>query len=120
MFDALILASRLLLAAVFVVAAFGKLADRDGTGKTMVAFGMPAPAAPALAVLLPIAELAVAVLLLPAASALAGALGALTLLLVFSVAIAANLARGRTPDCHCFGQVHSEPVGARTLARNGL
>src|SRR5690606_27067428 len=26
---------------------------------------------------------------------------------------------GRTPDCHCFGQLHSEPVGKATLLRNG-
>src|SRR5262249_22725000 len=31
-----------------------------------------------------------------------------------------NLARGRTPNYHCFGQFHSEPVGWPTLARNGL
>jgi len=24
------------------------------------------------------------------------------------------------PDCHCFGQLHSEPAGWRTPARNGL
>jgi peroxiredoxin len=28
--------------------------------------------------------------------------------------------RGRAPDCHCFGQLHSEPAGPKTLARNGL
>jgi methylamine dehydrogenase accessory protein MauD len=119
MLDALILASRLLLAAVFVVAAYGKLADREGTRQAVVAFGVPEPAAPVLAPVLPVAELAVAGLLLPSATALAGALGALALLLLFSGAIALNLARGRAPECHCFGQVHSEPVGPRTLARNG-
>src|SRR5207247_2089163 len=33
-------------------------------------------------------------------------------------AITINLARGRTPDCHCFGKLHSEPVGWTTVARN--
>ncbi|MDX6381014.1 MAG: hypothetical protein QOI57_2038, partial [Rubrobacteraceae bacterium] len=33
--------------------------------------------------------------------------------------IALNLARGRKPDCHCFGQLHSAPAGWNTLARNG-
>lgn len=119
MLDALILASRLVLAAVFVVAAVTKLADRDGTRDAAVAFGAPERVAPALALLLPIAELTVAVLLLPATTALAGALGGLALLLLFSAAIALNIARGRAPECHCFGQLHSEPAGPRTLARNG-
>jgi peroxiredoxin len=66
------------------------------------------------------AELAVAVLLLPAATAAAGAAGALALLLVFTAAVAAGLARGVAPECHCFGQLHSEPASPRTLARNGV
>ena len=117
--DALVLASRVLLAAVFVVAAVTKLADRGATRRAGVAFGAPEPVAAWLALLLPLAELAVAALLLTTATALAGALGALALLLLFSAAIALNLARGRAPDCHCFGQLHSAPAGPRTLVRNG-
>ena len=120
MLDALLLASRLLLAAVFAVAALAKLADREGSRQAVVAFGAPRPLAAPLALALPLAELAVAVLLLPAATALAGALGALGLLLLFSAAIALNLVRGREPECHCFGQLHSAPAGPRTLVRNGL
>ena len=118
MLDALILASRLVLAAVFAVAAVAKLADREGTRQAVVAFGAPQRLAAGLAVLLPVAELAVAVLLIPPATALAGALGALVLLVLFSGAIALNLMRGRAPECHCFGQLHSAPAGARTLLRN--
>jgi len=61
----------------------------------------------------------VAAALLPTATAPWGALGALALLLLFMVGIGFNLARGRRPDCHCFGQIHSAPVGWKTLARNG-
>jgi peroxiredoxin len=43
----------------------------------------------------------------------------LALLSVFVVGISINLARGRKPDCHCFGQLHSAPAGWKTLARNG-
>ena len=64
--------------------------------------------------------MAVAVALLVRAAAWYGALGALLLLLLFIVGIAVNMARGRAPDCHCFGQLHAEPVGWRTLARNGV
>jgi peroxiredoxin len=42
------------------------------------------------------------------------------LLLLFVVGISYNLARGRTPDCHCFGQLHSAPIGWPTLVRNLL
>jgi thiol-disulfide isomerase/thioredoxin len=68
--------------------------------------------------LLPLAELACAVALLPAASAVWGAAGTLALLLAFIVAIGVGMARGPRPDCHCFGQLHSAPVGWSTLARN--
>ncbi len=47
------------------------------------------------------------------------AVAAIGLLLAFMIGIGLNLARGRTPDCHCFGQLHSSPAGPATLARNG-
>src|SRR5205085_11239986 len=47
-----------------------------------------------------------------------GAVGALVLLLIFVAGIGYNLALGRTPDCHCFGQLHSAPAGWSTLVRN--
>jgi thiol-disulfide isomerase/thioredoxin len=31
-----------------------------------------------------------------------------------------SLARGKRPDCHCFGQIKSAPVGWNTIARNGV
>jgi len=71
-------------------------------------------------ILLPVAELVVAVTLLPASTAWWGALRALTLLVVFVIGISLNLLRGRKPECHCFGQLHSSPAGWSTLARNGL
>src|SRR5262249_22333939 len=43
---------------------------------------------------------------------------ALALLLIFVAGIGCNLAQGRTPDCHCFGQLHSAPAGWSTLVRN--
>jgi thiol-disulfide isomerase/thioredoxin len=120
MIEALTLIARLLLAVVFAVAGGAKLADRAGTRRAVVDFGAPELLARPLALLLPLAELAVAALLLPATTAPAGAVGSLALLVLFSTAIAINLARGRTPDCHCFGQLHSAPAGWTTVARNGL
>jgi peroxiredoxin len=42
------------------------------------------------------------------------------LLAAFCLGIAWNLVRGREPDCHCFGQIHSAPAGPETLIRNGV
>ncbi len=47
-----------------------------------------------------------------------GATGSLLLLALFVVGLTRVLRRGRTPDCHCFGQVHSKPASWATVARN--
>jgi peroxiredoxin/membrane associated rhomboid family serine protease len=116
----LLLLGRLLLALVFAVAGVAKLADREGSRQAIVDFGVPSALVAPLGLLLPLAELAIATTLLPASTAWWGAMGALALLSVFVVGITYNLARGRKPDCHCFGQLHSAPAGWKTLARNGV
>ena len=113
-----LLTARLLLAAVFAVAGLTKLGDPAGSRQALIGFGLPAALATPLGRLLPLAELAVAVALVPTISAWWGALGALALLLVFVAAIGYNLAQGRRPECHCFGQLHSAPAGWSTLIRN--
>lgn len=118
--DTALLLARLVLAAVFVVAGVAKLADRSGSRQAMRGFGVPERLAAPAGLALPIAEIAVAVLLLPLATAWWAGLGALVLLLAFVLGIGYNLARGRQPDCHCFGQLHSEPAGVATLIRNGV
>ena len=116
---AFLLVARLLLSGVFAWAGVAKLADRTGSRQAMVDFGLPASVANPFIILLPLAELAVALALIPAFTALWGAMGALALLLLFIAGISMNLARGRKPECHCFGQLHSAPAGWKTLARNG-
>jgi peroxiredoxin len=113
-------AAQLGLAAVFTTAAIAKLRDRAGSRTAVVDFGLPLALAGPVAALLPVAELLVALALIPTRSAAWGALGGLVLLLAFSAAIAANLALGRAPACHCFGQVHSSPAGWSSLARNAV
>src|SRR5215208_3436886 len=115
-----LLAARLLLAVVFGVAGLTKLADRSGSRQAVIDFGVPPSLATPFATLLPLAELAVAGTLIPTTTAWWGAIGALALLLLFVVGISINLARGKKPDCHCFGQLHSAPAGWKTLARNGV
>src|SRR5260370_33844893 len=118
--DSVLLIVRLLLAVVFIVAGLAKLADRAGSQQALRDFGVLSLLVNPFGVLLPLAELAVAVALIPTVSAWWGAIGALILLLLFVAGIGYNLARGRTPDCHCFGQIHSAPIGWPTLIRNLL
>jgi thioredoxin-related protein len=113
-----VLLIRLALSLVFAVAGIAKLLDLAGSRRSLREFGVPAVLAPTLAIALPLVELGCAFALVRGAWAWWGAVGSLALLGIFVAAIAANLARGRTPDCHCFGKLHSEPVGWTTVARN--
>ncbi len=115
----LVLLLRLLLAGVLAGAAAAKLADRPAVREMLVGFGLPRRAAVPGAALLPAAELAVASALLPTSLAPYGSLAALALLVAFTGAVAAQLARGRRPPCNCFGAVHAKPIGPATLVRNG-
>jgi len=115
-----LLAARLLLAVVFLLAGVSKLRDRQGSSKAFRDFGLPPGLARPLSSLLGPAEIVIAVALFPLAFAWYAACAAFGLLSVFIVGIGVNLARGRKPDCHCFGQLHSAPIGWQTLVRNGI
>ena len=112
--------SAMVLAGVFAVAAIAKLLDRAGTRETLGEFGVPARAAAPGAVALPLLELAVAIALVPSATAVWGAVAGLATLLVFTAAIAVTVARGAAPDCNCFGGLTRTTVGRATLVRNAL
>jgi uncharacterized membrane protein YphA (DoxX/SURF4 family)/peroxiredoxin len=114
----IVLFARLGLAVVFALAGAAKLADLAGSRQAARGFGVPVVLAGIVGTLLPLAELAVAGSLIVSGSARWGAFGALILLGGFVVGIAAALASGNVPDCHCFGQLHSAPAGWTTLARN--
>ena len=116
--EIVLLLVRLALFVVFAVAGGTKLADREGSRHALMGFGVPEGLAAPFAWLLPIAEIIVAIALLPLSTAWFGSIGALVLLLAFLVGIGVNLARGNAPDCHCFGQLHSEPVSWKVFARN--
>jgi uncharacterized membrane protein YphA (DoxX/SURF4 family)/thiol-disulfide isomerase/thioredoxin len=116
----IVLAARLLLAAVFGVAGLAKLADIAGSRRSMADFGVPAALAPAFAVLVPCAELACAAALATVRLAWWGSIGASTLLIAFTAGMTTNLLLGRKPDCRCFGQVHSSQIGWPTVIRNAV
>ncbi|HBB87090.1 MAG TPA: hypothetical protein DC047_05705 [Blastocatellia bacterium] len=109
---------RVALSVVFSLAGITKLMDQDGTREAVKNFGAPKAFAPAVALILPFVELAIAIGLLFSATTAVSSLSGLLLLGVFIVAIGVNLARGQTHDCHCFGQLYSRPLGWPTLVRN--
>jgi hypothetical protein len=110
---------RTILAVVFVVAAVAKLADRTASRGSLRAFGVPAWLARPGALALPIVELAVAGLLIVAATARYGAAAAVALLVVFSAVLGRELARGTAAGCNCFGALSSTRASS-ALARNAV
>ncbi|HWH12047.1 MAG TPA: MauE/DoxX family redox-associated membrane protein [Solirubrobacteraceae bacterium] len=115
--DALVVA-RLALVVVFALAGTAKLLDRPGSRRALIDFGVPAGLAGRLHLLLPAAELVSAAALIFASTARWGAVAALLLLICFLLGLTRALRRGEAPDCHCFGQVHSEPASWATVGRN--
>ncbi|MEQ1895781.1 MAG: MauE/DoxX family redox-associated membrane protein [Vicinamibacterales bacterium] len=115
--DWALVASRGVLGATFLVAGLSKLTDPGTAARTVAGFGAPAFARPLLRGL-PYLETAVAVALAFGATAWHAAWVAAGLLVLFIAAISVNLARGRRPDCNCFGQVRPAPISGLTLVRN--
>lgn len=116
----MLVVARILLGGMFGVAGIAKLLDRGGTRRAVVAFGVRAQVAKPVGWALLCAEMGTVVSLVVAPTARAGAVVAAGLLVAFSAAVVANLTRGRTPDCHCFGKLSSGPVGWPNVARNGF
>jgi peroxiredoxin len=113
----LLMSARLVLAAMFALAATAKLADRPGTYRSMVGFGIPRPVTVPSAWGLVASELAMTGLLCSPVAKV-GAYGALALLGVISSIVAVRVIGRQTPDCHCFGRFSRGPVGWSTVARN--
>jgi uncharacterized membrane protein YphA (DoxX/SURF4 family) len=116
--DEALLICRLVLAGVFLVAAVAKVLDLPRTREGFESLGVPGAVVPAASILVPLAELAVAITLVPSATATAAAIAALVLLAAFTAFVAVAVARGTEAECNCFGNVSSRPVGAGTLVRN--
>jgi uncharacterized membrane protein YphA (DoxX/SURF4 family)/peroxiredoxin len=109
---------RAAIAVILAVAGISKLADRPGSRQALIDFGVPMQMAGLLATGLALTELGIGILLLPSGTARGAAVAAGVLFLLFAAVVAYQLARGRHPQCNCFGQLHSEPIGAGTLLRN--
>jgi peroxiredoxin/uncharacterized membrane protein YphA (DoxX/SURF4 family) len=116
--DIFLLVLRLVLTAVFGIAGIAKAFDPQGSMKAFADFGVPVVLRRPLVYLLPAVEIAIAVSLLFKQISWYGAIGAAFLLLVFVGGMLYQFAKGNAPDCHCFGQMHSEPVGVSSILRN--
>ena len=68
--------------------------------------------------MLPAVELLIAFSLFFVQFSWFGAIAAGALLFAFVAAMLVQLSKGNAPDCHCFGQIHSEPVGTVSVLRN--
>lgn len=108
---------RIGLALLFAAAAGHKLRDLEAFRAALGDYRLlPARATSLAAVALIAFELASAVLLLVSPR---GALVAAALLALYTVAIGANLARGRREiDCGCFGPAARQPLSYGLVARN--
>jgi len=113
-----LLLGRLVLCGVFLAAGLSKLRDLAGSRQSLIDFGLTLALAKPFSILLPMCELIVAIGMLLASFAWISAVGALVLLVLLILAIVVTLARGRKPDCHCFGQLHSKPIGWDLVGRN--
>ena len=118
--DVVLICARAVLALVFIAAGVGKLLDLAGSRTALLGFGLPDRWATPGAWILPVVELVAAAALLTQPFARAGAALAVLLLLAFIVGVVYALRQGYTPDCHCFGQLHSAPAGRGTIIRNGV
>jgi len=104
------LAGQLALAVLFAFAAWTKLRDRrrwrNGVGEFL---GHDGALVLPVAVAVPAAEILVAAALLTPGHRYAAA-AALALLAGFSLGVSANLARGRSVSCNCFGSIVSKKL----------
>jgi peroxiredoxin len=116
--DTALLAARLLLAAVFASAAVSKLVDPRATATALAEFRVPRPLVRVGTRALPLVELAIAIALIPMATATWAAVVAAVLLAAFSSGVAGVLTRGERVDCNCFGAIGLGPVSRWTLLRD--
>lgn len=117
----LVLTFRWLLAALWLVAALGKLHDPKRFVDDVQEYGiLPRKVAATWGRLLPYIELLLGVLLFAGvATRLAAAITCL-LLCIFAGAMIVALRQGRRIRCHCFGELGQAPVSWTAIGRNLL
>jgi len=116
--DVVFLLARLALAVVLATSGIAKLFDRAGSRSAYEAFRLPARYREPVSRLLPIAEIALALALLPARLVPVSATLATGLFLAFTLMVGRSVARGDAVECHCFGQLSAAPATWWTVGRN--
>ena len=109
--EMILLLLRILLAGIFALAGIAKFLDLKGSEKAFVEFGVPRAIALPSSIALATFEIAIAGLFLVTTTSWFGSVGASFLLILFISQMIYQMAKGNAPNCHCFGQIHSEPVG---------
>src|SRR5260221_6787332 len=115
-----LLFARLVVAGVLGVAAAAKLADRAGVRGSMIAFGVPGAVAAPMGWCLVASEFALAAALLVSPWTGGAGFAAFALFAGFGAVIIVSVARGRAPECHCFGRLSRGRAGWPAVARNAL
>jgi uncharacterized membrane protein YphA (DoxX/SURF4 family) len=105
--------ARIAVGLVFLVSGSLKLRDREWP-QAAARFGTPRLLVPVV----PWAEVVVGALLVAQVGGTWTAWTALVLLLGFTAAVVAQLARGNAVPCACFGSASTRPVDGVTVARN--
>jgi hypothetical protein len=119
--DGLVFAARLVLAAVFLMAAISKLPHRTTFTRDVLNYELlPPKLARTYAYLLPWLECAVALLLFMGIGVPWATAVALILLSSFVIAVLGAMRRGIALTCKCFGLLYRERVGWPTLRRDGF
>jgi peroxiredoxin len=111
-------AARVSLSAVFSVSSVFKYRDRPEFRSALVEFGVPEDQLRATAILIPVLEAVAGLLLASGDPFHAGAILGLMLVGTFTVAVVAELVRGRRPHCACFGRMSSARINWTTVALN--
>lgn len=116
--ELVLLLIRLFLFGIFTLAVVGKLLDLEGAEKAVKDFGIPdALVKPSMWLLL-IVEGVIGVMFLFTSTSWFAAAAAFGLLAFFIVGMTMQIRSGNASECHCFGQIHSEPVSYKSLTRN--
>lgn len=112
-------ATRFMLASLFLLAAASKLPRRDEFEQAVRKYDvLPGRLARPVAQVLPIAELFVGLALTAGAALRVFAAVVAVMLFVFTVAVALALLAGRQIDCGCFSSVAPRRITWRTVGRN--
>ena len=116
-----VLACRLIIGATFIYASIDKIRDPAGFAAAVSNYGMmPLVFLNVFALVLPMTELVVGVLLVTGSLTRASAVLCAAMLLMFIVAVGVAIARGGDFQCGCFATQGGSTIGWPLMFRNAL